>query len=165
VASAKDVSLLYWTAASWGAAVSTSKDDPDLIAVLPHVEAMFDRAFELTPDFDYGAIHSFLITYEMSRQGAAGDPVERAREHFEKAVQLSDGQQAGPMVSYAESVCVSRQDAKQFEALLNRAIAINPDTRPEWRLVNLVMQRRAKWLLSRADQLFLNWQPSGTATP
>jgi predicted anti-sigma-YlaC factor YlaD len=67
-------------------------------------------------------------------------------------------------VSYAESVCVSQQDAKQFEELLNRAIAINPDARPEWRLANLVMQRRAKWLLSRSDELFLN-RESNTATP
>jgi predicted anti-sigma-YlaC factor YlaD len=165
LASTKDVSMLYWTAASWGAAISVSKNDPDLIADLPQVEAMIDRAFELEPDFDHGAIHSFLITYEMTRQGASGNPAERARQHFERAVQLSGGQQAGPMVSYAESVCVSQQDAKQFEALLNRAIAINPDARAEWRLVNLVMQRRAKWLLSRVDQLFLNREASKTATP
>jgi len=165
LASTKDVSLLYWTAASWGAAISVSKSDPDLIADLPQVEALIDRALELDPNFDHGAIHSFLITYELSRQGAAGDPIERARQHFEKAVQLSGGQQAGPMVAYAESVCVSQQDAKQFEELLNRAIAINPDARPEWRLANLVMQRRAKWLLSRSDELFLNRESTDTATP
>jgi len=165
LASTKDVSLLYWTAASWGAAISVSKNDPDLIADLPQVEALIDRAFELDPDFDHGAIQSLLITFEMSRQGAVGEPVERARRHFERAVQLSDGQLAGPFVSYAESVCVQQQDAKQFESLLNRAIAINPDTRPEWRLANLIMQRRAKWLLSRTDQLFLSRQSSDTTTP
>ena len=30
-----------------------------------------------------------------------------------------------------------------------------PGAKPEWRLVNLVMQRRARWLLSRTDELFL----------
>jgi predicted anti-sigma-YlaC factor YlaD len=165
LASTKDVSLLYWTAVSWGAAISLSKNDPDLIADLPQVEALIDRAFELDPDFDHGAIQSLLITFEMSRQGAVGDPVERARRHFERAVQLSDGQLAGPFVSYAESVCVQQQDAEQFESLLNRAIAINPDARPEWRLANLIMQRRAKWLLSRTDQLFLTRQSSGNTTP
>ena len=43
----------------------------------------------------------------------------------------------------------------EFKELLNRALAINPDAKPEWRLVNLVMQRRARWLLSRTDELFL----------
>jgi len=45
--------------------------------------------------------------------------------------------------------------------LLHQALAINPDAKPEWRLANLVMQRRAKWLLARTDQLFLRASPTG----
>jgi predicted anti-sigma-YlaC factor YlaD len=151
----KDVPLLYWTAVSWSGAISLSKDNPEMIGELPKVEAMMDRALELDETFGEGALHSYFITYEMSRSGGAGDPAERSRRHFERAVELTGGQQAGPMVSYAEAVCVQKQDLKQFEALLKRALAINPDAHPEWRLVNLVMQRRAQWLLSRTDQLFL----------
>ena len=156
----KDVPLLYWTAVSWAGAISLSKDNPDLIAEMPAVEAMMDRALALDEAFDVGAIHSFLITYEMSRPGGTGDPAARSRQHFDRALALSQGMQAGPMVSFAEAVCVQKQDLKQFEELLHQAVAINPDAKPEWRLVNLVMQRRAKWLLSRTDQLFLRSSPS-----
>ena len=114
-----------------------------------------DRALSLDESFGNGAIHSFLITYEMSRPGGAGDPAARSRQQFERAVELTQGLQAGPMVSYAEAVCVQKQDLKQFETLLQQALTLNPEVKPEWRLVNLVMQRRAKWLLSRTDQLFL----------
>ena len=151
----RDVPLLYWTAISWAAAISLSKDDPDLVAELPMAEALIDRALELKEDYDHGAIHSFLITYEMSRQNTPGDASERARNHFDRAVELSGGQLAGPFVSLAESVSVQKQNLKEFKALLERALAINPDARPEWRLVNLVMQRRARWLLSRTEDLFL----------
>ena len=72
------------------------------------------------------------------------------------ALQLSSGQQASPFVSLAESVSVREQNLIEFKSLLNRALAINPDARPEWRLENLIMQRRAKWLLTRTDELFLN---------
>ena len=160
VATVKDVPLLYWTAVSWAGAISLSKDNPDLIAELPIVEAMMDRALALDEAFDDGAIHTYLITYEMSRPGGTGDPAARSRQHFERALALSGGQQAGPMVSFAEAVCVQKQDLKQFESLLHQALAINPDAKPEWRLVNLVMQRRAKWLLSRTDQLFLRASPA-----
>jgi predicted anti-sigma-YlaC factor YlaD len=156
----KDVPLLYWTAVSWAGAISLSKDNPDLIAEMPVVEAMMDRALALDEAFDDGAIHSFLITYEMSRPGGTGDPAARSRQHLDRALALSQGLQAGPMVSFAEAVCVQKQDLEQFETLLHRALAINPDAKPEWRLVNLVMQRRAKWLLSRTDQLFLRSSPS-----
>jgi predicted anti-sigma-YlaC factor YlaD len=44
---------------------------------------------------------------------------------------------------------------KEFESLLNRALAIDPDANPDTRLLNLVMQRRARWLLSRKAELFL----------
>jgi predicted anti-sigma-YlaC factor YlaD len=162
-ATLKDVPLLYWTALSWAGAVSLSKDNPDLIADMPIVEALMDRALALNEAFGDGAIHTFLITYEMSRPGGTGDPAARSRQHFERALVLSGGQQAGPMVSYAEAVCVQKQDLKQFDALLQRALAINPDLKPEWRLANLVMQRRAKWLLSRTDQLFLRASPSEKA--
>jgi len=160
VAAVKDVPLLYWTALSWAAAVSLSKDNPDLIAELPLVEAMMDRALALDEVYDHGAIHAYFITYEMSRSGGTGDPAARSRQHFERALALSGGQQAGPMVSFAEAVCVQKQDLKEFESLLHRALAINPDLKPEWRLANLVTQRRAKWLLARTDQLFLRASPT-----
>jgi predicted anti-sigma-YlaC factor YlaD len=161
VATAKDVPLLYWTALSWAAAISLSKDNPDLIAEMPLVEAMMDRALDLDEAFDYGAIHAYFITYEMSRPGGTGDPATRSRQHFEFALALTGGQQAGPMVSFAEAVCIQKQDLKEFESLLHQALAINPDAKPEWRLANLVMQRRAKWLLARTDQLFLRASPTG----
>jgi predicted anti-sigma-YlaC factor YlaD len=164
-ATVKDVALLYWTGLSWAGAISLSKDKPDLIAEMPMVEAMMNRALALDEAFDYGALHTYFITYEMSRPGGTGDPAARSREHFERALALSGGQQAGPMVSFAEAVCVQKQDLKQFESLLQQALAVNPDARPEWRLVNLVMQRRAKWLLSRTEELFLRAGPSEAQKP
>jgi predicted anti-sigma-YlaC factor YlaD len=161
LANKADVPLLYWTAASWAAAVSLAKDEPDLIAEMPMVEAMIDRALEMDESYDHGAIHSFLITLEMGRAGAPGPAEERARKHFERALALSDGQLAGPFVSLAESVSVQKQNAGEFKELLERALAVKADARPEWRLVNLVMQRRAKWLLARTDQLFLTREPAG----
>jgi predicted anti-sigma-YlaC factor YlaD len=162
---AKDVPLLYWTAVSWAAAVSVSKDDPDLIADLPKIEALIDQALKLDERFDNGAIHTFLIAYEMNRRPGEGEPALRARRHFERAVELSGGQAAAPLVSFAESVSVQRQDLPEFKSLLNRALAINPDGRPEWRLTNLVMQRRARWLLARSDELFLTPVPQEKPQP
>jgi predicted anti-sigma-YlaC factor YlaD len=149
------VPLLYWTATAWAAAISLSKDNPELVAQLPAVEALMDRALELDDSYGRGAIHTFLVTYEMSRQGAPGDPAARAREHFEQAMARSEGKDAAPLVALAEAVAVKQQDVKEFESLLNRALAIDPDANPDTRLLNVVMQRRARWLLSREAELFL----------
>ena len=74
LARSKDVPLLYWTAVSWAAAISVSKDNPELISDMPKVETLIERALELDESFDHGAIHTFLISYEMSRTKGAGEP-------------------------------------------------------------------------------------------
>jgi predicted anti-sigma-YlaC factor YlaD len=151
----RDVPMLYWTAAAWGAAISISKDDPDVVADLPKVQMLIYRALALDESFDRGSIHTFLISYEMARPGLKSDEaVARAKKHFDRAMQLSGGLLASPLVAYAEAVCIQKQQRAEFEKLLNQALAINVDKLPESRLANLVMQRRAKWLLSRTDELF-----------
>jgi hypothetical protein len=165
VAKTKDVPLLYWTAVSWAAAISVSKDDPGLIADLPKVEALIDRALALNESFDQGAIHTFLITFEMSRNQGAGDPAARALEQYERAFKLSGGQMAAPMVAMAEAVSVQTQNAAEFKSLLDRALAIDPDAKPDCRLANLIMQRRARWLLARTDELFLKPAQEEKTTP
>lgn len=127
-----DVPLMFWTAAAWGSAISLSKDNPELIADQLIVEALIDRALELDEDFESGAIHGFLIAYEPARQGAKGDPHARSREHFRRAVELTKGRLASPFVTLAETVAIKRQDRTEFESLLNRALEIDPDARPEW---------------------------------
>ncbi len=157
-AGATEVDLLYWTAASWAAAIALGKDDPSLVADLPLVSAMIDRALAVDADWDRGAIHSFLVTYEMARPDAMGsfdDRVTNARSHFDRAVSLSQGKAAGPYVSWAESVCLPREDRACFEEMLQAALKINPDDHPATRLANTIFQRRAAWLLANVNRWIL----------
>jgi len=117
--------------------------------------ALIERALELDETFERGALHEFMINYEMARPGVkAADAVARAKQHFDRAVWLSGGKLAAPFVTYAEAVCVKQQQHAEFEKLLKQALAIDADALPEARLANLVMQRRARWLLARVDELF-----------
>jgi predicted anti-sigma-YlaC factor YlaD len=157
-AGAAEVDLLYWTAASWAAAIGLGKDDPSLVADLPLVSALIDRALAVNADWDRGAIHAFLVTYEMARPDATGsfdDRVASARVHFDRAVALSQGRAAGPYVSWAESVCLPKEDRACFEQMLQAAIKVNPDDDPATRLANTILQRRAAWLLANVDRWIL----------
>jgi predicted anti-sigma-YlaC factor YlaD len=159
-----EVDLLYWTAVSWAAAVSLGKDDPALVAELPIVSALIDRALAVDEDWDRGAIHAFLVTYEMSRPDAGGDRGVDARRHFDRAIELTQGRAAAPYVAWAESVCVAAEDRKCFEEALAAALRIDADAEPASRLVNLIMQRRARWLLANADRWILPPLPEEPAT-
>ncbi|MCC6234458.1 MAG: TRAP transporter TatT component family protein [Verrucomicrobiales bacterium] len=152
---AADMTLLYWASASWAAAIAQAKDDPALVGDLPKVEAMLARALELDEAWNQGSVHELMIPFSMSRTTGSGDPVEAATRHFERARQLGKGRSAGALVSYAEAVCVAREDRAGFERLLREALAVDVNTVPERRVETLVVQRRAKWLLGRIDKLFL----------
>jgi predicted anti-sigma-YlaC factor YlaD len=150
----EDVGLLYWTGTAWAAAISLSKDDPFLVADLPTVDALVRRALALDESYDQGAIHVFLIAFEMSRAGMSAGAAARARKHFDRAVELSGGKQAAPYVTFAEAVCVAEHNRVQFHDMLQHALKLDVNAAPQSRLVNLIMQRRARWLLARTDQLF-----------
>ena len=161
VAGLDEVPVLYWTGASWGAAISLGLDQPELVNALPAVRALMEKAQALDGDYAKGAIHEALITLD-SLSEALGGSEERARQHFARAVELQQGLSPGPYVALALGVSVGKQDRAEFERLLNTALAIDPNRDRSNRLAILITQRRARHLLERVDDLFLA-DGSGTA--
>jgi hypothetical protein len=151
---AKDVPLLFWSAASLGLAISDSRGEAEMIARLPLVETLLARARALDPDWAEGSLDEFDIVLAGTRPGSLDE--KRLREDYERALRLSNGGRASLFVGYAESSAVKRQDAAAFRDLLDRALAIDPDAHASIRLANLVAQRRARWLLDHVDDLFLD---------
>jgi predicted anti-sigma-YlaC factor YlaD len=162
--SKRHVPVLYWTGLAWGGAISLSKDDSELTADQYVVEAIMKRALELDEGYEHGAVHDFFISYDGGRPASAGGSAQRARQHLERAVALANGRRAWPLVTFAEVVAVSLQDRKEFERLLHQALEIDTAAAPEMRVANLLAQRRARWLLSRADELILE-APSSEERP
>ena len=151
-----DVPLLYWTAASLGLAISSSKGSPEMIGQLPLVEMIVNRIVELDETFDSGAVPEFLITLEAARSGVKLEDMEAAmRKHFDRALEISKGKRAGTYVSFAENADEPAQNAAEFKAMLEKALAIDVDADPTTRLANVVAQRRARWLLAHQSELFL----------
>jgi predicted anti-sigma-YlaC factor YlaD len=150
----KHVPLLYYTGAAWAAAFAVDVTDSSLSVNQTAIEKMMRRALTLDEGWELGSLHDFFISWEAGHAGAGGS-IEQAREHFARSKALSGGQRVSPLVSYAESVLVAEQKKKEFEQALNEALAIDlAKTAPEQKLANVLAQRRAKWLLSRIDELF-----------
>ena len=53
-----------------------------------------------------------------------------------------------------EAVAVPNQDREAFEALMDKALAVDTEADPRNRLMNVLAQRRARWLREREDELF-----------
>jgi len=138
--------------------MATGKDRPDLLADSAVVRALVERGLALDDTYAKGALHEVMISLE-----ALPPPWAARRIGRERSI-------AGPSRSHgacvraptsrlAASVSVATQNRAEFEDLLERALAVDPDADPSGRLANVIAQRRARALLSRADELFLEEGP------
>jgi hypothetical protein len=151
----RNVALLYWSAASLGAAISSGGlDHPDLLIDWPVVRALAERAIALDETWSNGALPELMITVE-SQSDTLGGSEDRARRYFARAIEIQRGSSPGPYVALAAGVAKSKQDRREFTTLLEHALAIDPDKDPSHRLATLITQKRARLLLERIDDLFL----------
>jgi len=151
----EDVPYLYWAAAGWMGAVSTDPFDIGLSMEAGRAGAVMDRAFELDPDFDNGAIHEFYIAYYAGLPEGLGGSTHKAEHHFEQAVRLADGKKASPYVALATSVALPAQDAERFVELMEKALEVDAEAHPRYRLVNTIKQDEARFYLDNLERFFV----------
>lgn len=149
----RDLPFLYYSAAALGSAIAISQDDAAFVARLPEVEAMIDRGLELDEAWQKGSFHSVKI--RLAGAGVGGADKELIQKHYNRVLELNEGQDPGAYVAYAEAVSMDNQDGEEFRSLLNRALAVDLDKNPQNRLLNSIAQRRARWLLDHVDELIL----------
>lgn len=150
----EDVPLLYWSAAGTLSAFSLDPFDFSLGKETPDCMAYIDRAYELDPGFNFGALDDFYVLAYASLPPAMGGDPSRVEFHFRRSLEKSGGKLAGPYVSYAQAVALPAQDYDAFRSCLQAAIDIDVDAAPENRLVNTISQRKARELLNRAGDYF-----------
>ncbi len=152
--SKEDLPILYWTAAAWGLLISSSQDNPSAIIELPNVGHFIERGLELDESYDKGSLHDLMFTYTLSRPDGGSSAPEVAKQHYNRALELSEGSRASLYISYAESISVRNQDKEEFLELLDKAQAVDVNEIPGQRLANILAQERAQWLRERVDELF-----------
>jgi predicted anti-sigma-YlaC factor YlaD len=148
VLSEAQVGLAYWAAASWGAAIALSKDNPDTVADLPLAFRLATLAWKTSPSYGEGALASLMGTFEASIPGGS---VPLATTYFDAAIAVGAGRNAGAFVAKAEGIARAANDRRAFEALLQQALDASAARRS---LANTAMRERALWLLASADDIF-----------
>jgi predicted anti-sigma-YlaC factor YlaD len=152
---AADAPWLYWAGLSWMGAFSAEPFDLDMLVSVPRAAAMMGRVLDLDETYDSGGVHEFFVSYYGGLPAEMGGSQERARHHYQRALELSGGEKAGPHVALAMAVSVKNQDVEEFRRLLEAALAVDLDSRPEFRLQNTLSQRQAAWLLEHVENYFL----------
>jgi predicted anti-sigma-YlaC factor YlaD len=151
----EDVPYLYWTAMAWMGALLTDFFDLELLITMPRAVELILRILDLDEGYEEGAVHEFLTSYYGSVPREIGGSEEKARSHYIRALELSNGLRAATHVALATTVSVKNQNVDEFKELLQMALEVDADAAPRYRLMNILAQKRAIWLLEHIDNFFL----------
>ena len=177
------VPFLYWKAAAIMGEFSVDSFNPSLMIEVAGAVALAVRALELDADYNQGALHDLFIAvfanipvslvyrtmdensnysvirtletyYEDSGLSSKGVSFnDQVKFHLDLSVELSAGMKASPYV-LASSIYVNNQDHDGFMMILNKALEIDTNHNPENRLMNIISQRKAQWLIDHIEDYF-----------
>jgi len=150
----EDAGLLYWAVAGGLAAYSIDVLDFELSGRIPNWFAMIQRAYELDPNYGGASLDEFLIIFYSSLPEMMGGNKEKAQYHFRRALEKTRGNSTSAYISYAQSISVPAQDYDTFKDCLEKALAVDPNADPSTRLMTIINQKKARWLLDNAYTFF-----------
>ena len=152
--SKREVSYIFWAASCWGNWISLNQGSIEALAELPRVELMMKRVLKLDEGFYYGGAHIFMGILNGSRPKIAGGDLERAKEHFLKAIELGRGEFLNTYIYYARYYAKRAFDKDTFISALETVLKTPVDIKPELTLLNSVAQSKAEVMLKEADEYF-----------
>jgi hypothetical protein len=151
---------MMWVALALGSIVNHNLTNMELLAYGSTVETILDRVVELDHANlpgrrDYAALPHIAYGMLYTAVGAQmGGKPDKAREHFETALRLTDGKFLLARTLMGYRVGVITNDRKLFHDQLKQVLETAPSVWPEQRLANEVAHRRARRYLSHEKQLF-----------
>lgn len=127
--------------------------DWNALAELPQMEALLNRYLDLEGSEMRGSIYTYLGILATLRPPALGGEPEKAKAWFERAIELTKGQDLGAKVEYARSYARLLYERELHDRLLQEVMAADPEV-PGYTLTNVLAQRDAAVLLASADEYF-----------
>jgi hypothetical protein len=149
----KQIGPLYAYAVGWLANLNATSEDWSAVADLPWVEAVLERVVELDDEYEDGAPHGYLGILNSLRPPALGGKPELARQHFERAIEISKGHDLSLKVEYARRYARLVFDQELHDRLLTEVLDA-PTEAPGHTLFNVLAKKEAAALLATSKEYF-----------
>jgi hypothetical protein len=149
-----DIAFVFWSASCWGSWIGARSPSISALAELPRVEVLIRKALSLDETFYYGGPHIFMGVLYASRPRIAGGNLDRANQHFLKAIEIGQDRFLMAYVYYADYYARKALDRELFVASLKKVLDTPADSVPELTLMNTVARQQAQALLGKADEYF-----------
>jgi len=150
----KDGPAVFWTASCWASWIVASSGSVDALADLPKVIVLVERAREIDETYQHGGPHLFLGVYHAARPKQIGGSPEKAKEHFEKAIEIAGDDYLIARVYFARFYGRQVFDQELHDRVLKEVLAAEIDEESDMALLNTVAKARAKRLLDESEDFF-----------
>lgn len=148
-----DLPYAYTLAVSWLNWIRANSDDWNAVAELPRPERILQRVVELDDSYENGMAHLYLGGIATLLPPALGGKPEKGKQHFERAIAISEGQNLMAKVVYARQYARLVFDQELHHRLLTDVLAGDPNV-PGYVLINTVAQQEAMALLAEEAAYF-----------
>ena len=149
-----DIPYLYWLSGSMAGSIQASQGDPEYLIDLTNIRWLLENAIALDPSWEKGSLYAAMMSVYLNDLSGDQDSERKALEYFELADRAANGYNISIYVTLAESFAVSKQDKSYFLELIDKALTIDISKDRDMKQANTISKLRAKWLLTRVDELF-----------
>ena len=147
------VESLFIFVSSWAGVIEANSSDWNAIAELPRVKAGIQRVLEIDETISNGNAHLYMAVMESLLPPALGGKPELAKKHFERAIEISNGENLMAKVLYAEKYARMLFDRELHDELLQQVIDADIGS-PDQLLINTLAKQKAAELLADGDDYF-----------
>ncbi len=149
-----DVKMVFWAASSWGAWIGASLDSMAALAEMPKVIALMEWVLKTDESLEFGSPHVFFGVYHAALPPSLGGNPEKARGHFERALEISRNRALMVHVLMAKYYARQTFDKEMYVALLNEVLQRPVDGEETLVLQNTAAKAHARKLLEETDEFF-----------
>jgi hypothetical protein len=149
----QDVPTLYGFGVAWAGWLQANAGDWGAVAEIPKIQALMERVVELDDSYDQGSAHLYLGVLLSLRPASLGGQPERGREHFERALEISERRNLMAQVLFARQYARLVFDRPLHDRLLREVVEADPRA-PGRTLSNTLALEQALLLLDDADDYF-----------
>jgi hypothetical protein len=148
------ISALFWTGFAWGSWINLSLDDPQALIELPKVQIIMQRVMDIDEGFFHGSVHLFFGGIWGTKPPMLGGNPEKAKEHFERNLQITAGKFLLTYVYYARYYALKILDEDLFNQFVVKIEETPADVLPGYQLLNMIAKKKVKYLKEMGKEWF-----------
>ncbi len=150
----KELPGLFWLGNAWAAQIIFQIALPERSMEIPIVAEIMQRVLEMDEAYNSAGPHLFFGAYYGARPRMLGGDVQKAREHFDRAIELTGGEVLFAKLMKARYYAIPAREKETCQAILQEVIDTPADKYPVHGFVNALARRDAQILMDNIDEFF-----------